>query len=290
MIMRNLRYYLISFAIHAAVLGLLGYVATRNVFTPPQFALRPGGGSGGDGGDDGDAVVLEGQFLPCSEMIEVHIDPAPPNHSAVRSELTDAQAIESGRLVAPSVESQQIVRKDEPPIPEPPRAPPPLPTAKMAPRVEEPVESPPSAPVPHPSSAGVDVGELLKGSTGAQAAPSFGAGLADLQHGAFRSGGSGGSGGSDGLPTGASANVRPPYPPEALARGIEGVVELRVVVDENGAVRSAKVETSSGDASLDQSALATVRDHWHFDPARRGGTPVECEVVVPIRFRLRAGE
>ena len=88
---------------------------------------------------------------------------------------------------------------------------------------------------------------------------------------------------------GLNANVRPPYPPEALARGIEGVVTLRVVVDEDGAVRSAKVETSSGDASLDQSALTTVRDRWHFEPAHRNGMPVECEVLVPIRFRLRAG-
>ena len=64
---------------------------------------------------------------------------------------------------------------------------------------------------------------------------------------------------------------------------------LRVVVDEEGAVRSARLETSSGDASLDQSALTTVRERWHFGPARRDGVPVECEVLVPIRFRLRAG-
>jgi protein TonB len=91
------------------------------------------------------------------------------------------------------------------------------------------------------------------------------------------------------LPAGANLNVRPPYPPEALARGSEGLVTLRVVVDEEGAVRSAKVETSSGDASLDQSALTTVRDRWHFEPAHRYGVPVECEVLVPIRFRLREG-
>ena len=39
---------------------------------------------------------------------------------------------------------RQIVRQDEPPIPEPPPVPPPLPAAKMAPRVKDPVELAPS--------------------------------------------------------------------------------------------------------------------------------------------------
>ena len=64
---------------------------------------------------------------------------------------------------------------------------------------------------------------------------------------------------------------------------------LRVVVEADGGVQSAIVDTSSGDASLDQSALTTVRDRWHFEPAFRSGLPVECEVLVPIRFRAREG-
>ena len=285
---RCLRYYLISFAFHAAMLGLLACAVTWKAFAPPEFYLRTGGGSGGGGLDAGDAFVVEGEFLPCSQTTEVHINPPPAAHCAVRSELTDVQTVESGRLVAPSVEPRQIARKDEPPLPEPPPAPPPLAAAKVAPRVKEQVELPPLPPASQFASA--TVGDLLKGSSGARAAPSSGAGTSDARHDAFHAGGGlGGGGGSDGLPTGAGGNVLPPYPPEALARGIEGVVTLRVVIDEEGAVQSAKLETSSGDAALDQSALATVRDRWHFRPARRYGIPVECEVLVPIRFRLRAG-
>ncbi len=286
--MRNLRYYLISLAIHAVVLTPLAYVLFWGTFAPPQFSTRLGGGSGIDGVVDGDAVVLEGEFFPCSQTKELRINPLPTTYPAmVRSELTEAQSTESGRLFAPSIETEQIARKVEPPIPEPLPVPPPLPAAKMASHVVELAEEPPpSPPEPHPNRADVDVGELLKGSAGSQAVLRSADGLSDLRNGMQPDGRSGG-GGSDGLPTGLNGNVRPPYPPEALARGIEGVVVLRVVVEEDGAVRSAMVETSSGNAALDLSASTTVRDRWHFEPARRNGMPVECEVLVPIRFRMR---
>ena len=290
--MRNLRYYLISLAIHAIVLGPLAYVLIWRTFTPPRFFLRSGSGSGINGLDNGDAIVLEGEFLPCSQTAEIRINPLPPTHpAAMRSELTEAPTIEFGRLFVASAETRQIAQKVEPPVPAAPPALPPLPAAKLAPRVTEPVDaSSPSLPEPHPSRATVDVGDLLKGSAGSQAALSSGDGLSDSHHGTLQPGGRArGGGGSDGLPTGQNSNVRPPYPPEALARGIEGKVTLRVLIDEDGAVRSARVETSSGDTSLDESALTTVRDHWHFEPAHRDGLPVECEVLVPIRFRVRDG-
>ena len=289
--MRNLRFYSISLAIHAVVLGSLACLIAWMGFTPPDFSLRSGSGSGIDGVDVGDAVVLEGELLPCSQTLDVRINPAPAMRAAVRSELTEAQSVESRRLFEPSVETGPIAQKVEPPIPEPPPALPPLPTVKMAPRVVETVETPPPGPPePNPGNASVDVGELLKGSVGAQTALSSEDGPSGSQRGALQLGGrSGGGGGPEGLPTGLNANIRPPYPPEAEARGIEGRVMLRVMIDEDGAVRSVKVETSSGDASLDQSALVTVRDRWHFGPAHRNGVPVECEVLVPIRFRMRAG-
>jgi len=286
--MRNLRYYLISLAIHAVVLAPLAYALFWGTFAPPQFSICLGDGSGIDGVNDGDAVVFEGEFFPCSQTPELRINPLPTTYpAAVRSELTEAQTTESGRLFAPSVETEQIARKVEPPIPEPLPSPPPLPTAKIAPSVAEPVEEPPpSPPEPHPNRARVDVGELLRGSAGSQAVFRSAVGRSD-SHNSERPGGRSGGVGADGLPTGLSGNISPRYPPEAKARGIEGVVILRVVVEEEGGVRSAIVETSSGDASLDLSALTTVRDRWHFEPARRNGMPVECEVLVPIRFRMR---
>jgi protein TonB len=289
--MRNLRFYLISVAIHLIVLGPLAYAFIWKIFAPPQFSVRSGGGTGGDGREAGDAVVFEGEFVPCGEMLEFHVDPPPKASPApLRKIVTEARNMEPVRLFAPALENRLPVRTVEPPIPEPPPpAPPAVPAAKIAPRAAEPVDRLPSA--TRPKVATVDVGELLKGAAETQAVPSSGEGASAPQNAARQAGGrSGGSGGSVGWPTASGANVRPTYPAEALARGIEGVVMLRVVVGENGAVRSVKVETSSGDASLDQSALTTVHDRWHFEPGLLDGTPIECEVRVPIRFRMHGDQ
>ena len=84
------------------------------------------------------------------------------------------------------------------------------------------------------------------------------------------------------LPT----NRKPDYPFAALQAGIQGRVELRVLVDATGAVSAIAVHASAGETSLDQAALATVRN-WRFEPARRRGVAVPYEVIVPVRFSIR---
>ena len=113
-----------------------------------------------------------------------------------------------------------------------------------------------------------------------------GAGAAATGTGGAVGRGTPGQGGAlDGVPSGLVSNPLPPYPPEALARGVEGRVLLRVWILEDGSVQDVKVHQSSGDESLDRSALSTVRDRWRFVPGRRGGFAVPCEVILPIRFR-----
>jgi protein TonB len=81
-------------------------------------------------------------------------------------------------------------------------------------------------------------------------------------------------------------NAPPPYPRLAREQGWEGEVLLRVLVSEAGDVRSVSVERSSEHAVLDDAALRAVR-RWRFHPSRLGPTPVEGEVLVPLRFKLR---
>jgi protein TonB len=85
------------------------------------------------------------------------------------------------------------------------------------------------------------------------------------------------------LPT----NRRPPYPPDAFRRGQEGRVILEFIITVEGTVRSVRVVESSGVASLDQSAAETAAG-WRFEPASRGGRPVEKMITVPVRFKIRA--
>lgn len=92
----------------------------------------------------------------------------------------------------------------------------------------------------------------------------------------------------DQLPRPLAGNPTPPYPPDALAANQQGRVILSVFVGANGSVVRAKLVKSSGTQSLDEAAMATVQ-LWRFSPARRGGTQVAFEVLVPIRFEINEG-
>ena len=81
-------------------------------------------------------------------------------------------------------------------------------------------------------------------------------------------------------------NPEPPYPEAARDAQIEGRVELMVSVNATGIVANVRLVRTSGDPSLDQSALQTVRTRWKFRPARAAGIPVSSQVLVPITFRL----
>lgn len=78
----------------------------------------------------------------------------------------------------------------------------------------------------------------------------------------------------------------PAYPRDALRNGIEGTVQLRVLVDETGHVLDVQIERSSGDHQLDTAAREHVLRRWLFQPAQRNGVPMRAWGRVPIEFRL----
>lgn len=80
-------------------------------------------------------------------------------------------------------------------------------------------------------------------------------------------------------------NPPPAYPRSARRAGDQGTVVLRVLVSIEGVAARVELERSSGSASLDSAALDAVQ-RWRFVPARRGATPVEAWVKVPVVFRL----
>ena len=80
-------------------------------------------------------------------------------------------------------------------------------------------------------------------------------------------------------------NPAPPYPPLSKRMGEEGKVILRVTVSPQGTAESVEVKTSSGSQRLDDAAVNTVKQ-WKFIPAKRGDTPVQSRVLVPIIFKL----
>ena len=79
------------------------------------------------------------------------------------------------------------------------------------------------------------------------------------------------------------ARVPPLYPLSAKARGIEGVVVIRVLIDKEGRVKRADV--LNGDPLLTQAALDAVRQ-WRYKPSTLGGAPAEAEVTANVVFTL----
>jgi TonB family protein len=76
------------------------------------------------------------------------------------------------------------------------------------------------------------------------------------------------------------------YPPIAQRQKVEGIVELRVLVDEKGRVSDAQVVTGAGGkAGLNEAAMEMVRKR-KYRAATKDGVPVKVWVPVRVRFAL----
>ncbi len=78
---------------------------------------------------------------------------------------------------------------------------------------------------------------------------------------------------------------RPSYPISARQLGQEGLVVVRILINESGAVEDAEIVESRGPDSFRQAVL-DVALTWRFRPALRDGVPVPVWGVKRIRFKL----
>jgi len=79
------------------------------------------------------------------------------------------------------------------------------------------------------------------------------------------------------------------YPPQAIARGWQGRVEVRLVIDAHGTIKDASIKTSSRYTILDDQAVNMVKKGKSTTriPPALGGR--EFRVDVPVIFELRTG-
>lgn len=75
------------------------------------------------------------------------------------------------------------------------------------------------------------------------------------------------------------------YPPEARRDRVEGTVWVRFLLDRNGRVVRAWIETSSGRSLLDQEAVAAIRRAEPLPPIPTG-LPDRIDITLPIEFDL----
>ncbi|MBS4028056.1 MAG: TonB family protein [Ignavibacteriales bacterium] len=79
--------------------------------------------------------------------------------------------------------------------------------------------------------------------------------------------------------------VNPEYPKEALEKGIEGKVIVKLALRKNGTVKKAVVIQSENEIFNNASINAAMG--WKFSPAMLEGRPLSVWVTVPFQFRLK---
>src|SRR6266568_6536739 len=77
--------------------------------------------------------------------------------------------------------------------------------------------------------------------------------------------------------------TKPKYPKDAFAKGIDGIVEVEILIDARGKVTRTRLLKSV--PGLDQAALDTV-NQWRFSPAMKNGHPVATIARAPVMFRI----
>lgn len=78
----------------------------------------------------------------------------------------------------------------------------------------------------------------------------------------------------------------PTYPLLSRRMNETGTTVLRVELDEQGQVSSARIATGSGFVRLDDAALAAVKS-WRCNPAQRNGQAVRAVALQPFKFVLQ---
>ena len=78
--------------------------------------------------------------------------------------------------------------------------------------------------------------------------------------------------------------VKPEYPHIARTGEVEGVVLLKVTVDERGRVIQAIVLRS--DSPVFNNAAVEAVKQWIFSPAEQSGNPVKATITIPLKFTL----
>jgi len=77
----------------------------------------------------------------------------------------------------------------------------------------------------------------------------------------------------------------PLYPPHALARRIEGLVQVEFLVAEDGSVRAPKIVHAQPPGFFERTVLSVIR-HWKFESKVVDGKPVQWRTLQTVRFTL----
>ena len=78
--------------------------------------------------------------------------------------------------------------------------------------------------------------------------------------------------------------IEPAYSNEARLAGLEGTVQIKVTVAEDGTPRNLEVAQPLG-LGLDEKAIQAAQK-WRFKPGMKDGQPVKVVAAIQMTFRL----
>lgn len=78
------------------------------------------------------------------------------------------------------------------------------------------------------------------------------------------------------------------YPKAAIAKGIQGVVEVEFIIEKDGSVTNVRVVRGVDDL-LDDEAVRVISVSPKWIPGRIGGNKVRTKITLPVLFILRKG-
>ena len=77
------------------------------------------------------------------------------------------------------------------------------------------------------------------------------------------------------------------YPPKMAREGMQGVVNIRLAVDETGLVTSCHIQMPLSDPVFEESSCADIQHALDFDPALdKDGQPIKSYYVTSVRFQM----
>jgi protein TonB len=83
----------------------------------------------------------------------------------------------------------------------------------------------------------------------------------------------------------AIVRLQPPYPYRARERGIQGIVQVKLLVNQDGSVGEVVVVNARPEGVFEETVLETV-PKWRFSPGQIAGEPVAAWVVTNVRFEF----
>lgn len=80
---------------------------------------------------------------------------------------------------------------------------------------------------------------------------------------------------------------RIPYPPKMLAKGLPGIVNVRLEVDAEGRVSGCHIQMELSDSAFEDSTCRTLQRALKFDPALdKDGNPISSYWINRVNFRM----